>query len=515
MARNITGRLKVTGKLETQGPLCVGGLGADVDVDLVLARDGQNRLYVPGTSLAGPLREWVRRCFGEDVVRSLFGFQEQKSDKGCASHVFVEDSVLNGELMTEVRDGVGIDRITGTAAKRAKFNRAVLPRGTVLPFAMTVELPDPEKEKDDKSPVIRNAIGHLLKALEAGDLGFGAARTRGLGRVRLTNLRVREEDWSKRRGTIDALRNGGGEITTDDLTKNGRNPKALPELLVEIHFEPDGPLMVKAEAEGIAVDMLPLVGATGGDNASLVLPGSGIKGAWRFQAERIVRTVLDRDPKNGFLEQVQLPLINHLFGMARPPSKQGGANSKAGRGMLYVEDCYCRNTFSRTQWRKVESAKDEPALRAALDDAGLNHTQQAFHVPVDRWTGGAANLYSNLEPMNLEWELIRMRLDLERLSEDRLVKPAIALLLLLIRDFSKERIPIGFGANRGLGSVRVHNVVLEGKNLPKGLERFNKSCVLGEGDLLALGAGVLGHLEEAWQGWIEQAKQEPVKEGAV
>ena len=54
MARLINTRIKVDGFLVTQGPMSVGGMGADTEVDMALARDGQNRLYVPGTSLAGP-----------------------------------------------------------------------------------------------------------------------------------------------------------------------------------------------------------------------------------------------------------------------------------------------------------------------------------------------------------------------------------------------------------------------------------------------------------------------------
>src|SRR5216117_3113234 len=58
MARNITGRLILRGTLVARTPLHVGGLGEDVDTDLPLARDGAGRLYAPGTSLAGALRQW-------------------------------------------------------------------------------------------------------------------------------------------------------------------------------------------------------------------------------------------------------------------------------------------------------------------------------------------------------------------------------------------------------------------------------------------------------------------------
>ena len=63
MARPLAGRLVVTGALRAESPLHVGGFEDDVLIDLPLARDGLDRLYIPGTSLAGPIRDWFRRRF--------------------------------------------------------------------------------------------------------------------------------------------------------------------------------------------------------------------------------------------------------------------------------------------------------------------------------------------------------------------------------------------------------------------------------------------------------------------
>ena len=71
MAREIRERLVVRGALEALTPLHVGGIGSDADSDLPLARNGRGLFYVPGTSLAGPLRSWCEAAFGEkDGLRS-------------------------------------------------------------------------------------------------------------------------------------------------------------------------------------------------------------------------------------------------------------------------------------------------------------------------------------------------------------------------------------------------------------------------------------------------------------
>lgn len=510
MARRIGGRIRVSGTLVAQAPLSVGGMGGDVDVDLSLARDGQGRLYVPGTSLAGPLRDWVERHVSESLAKDVFGFQER--DKGRASAVFVEDAVVEGasDDDVEVRDGVGIDRKWGTAAEHIKYDRAVLPKGTKIPLRMTVEL----LEKDPERGRGRKAIGLLLRALEAGEVGLGAARTRGLGRVKIETIDIREEDWIG--GILEILREGGKKIGIADLLKSSPELNAKPPagLEVEIRWKAAGPVMVKAERDGIAVDFLPLVSGRGGGKLALVVPGSSIKGALRAQAERIVRTVLGRDAGEGFLDQVQVPLVEHLFGSARPrrneqeedqkESQKGTVRNPPGRGALFVDDCYGSNGFSRGCWGTVELARTERDLREALDAAGLRETQQAFHVAVDRWTGGAADgfLYSGLEPLNHPWEPIRMRLDLAFLPEE-LRSPSAALLLLLLRDMAEGRIPIGFGSNRGMGSIEVENVAVKGFGLQAELECLGGSVDLKGGDLNAIGADNLKKIETAWTGWID------------
>ena len=84
MARPIENRLIVSGTLEALTPLHVGGYGEDVDSDLPLARDGQGRHYLPGTSLAGPIRDWFRASF-RDGVRPRFGDFRRKTKDTLAT----------------------------------------------------------------------------------------------------------------------------------------------------------------------------------------------------------------------------------------------------------------------------------------------------------------------------------------------------------------------------------------------------------------------------------------------
>lgn len=540
MARRIHKRYRVTGTLVAQTPLHVGGTGARLETDLPLAVDGAGRHYIPGTSLAGALRGWHRQaCSGpiwdgqviekrsqetaddetaaEPISFSdrLWGFPPTGKDKGkdkggAASHVILEDAPVSALLPSEIRDGVGIDRVEGRAADRIKYDRQILPRGTRLELNMTVEVPNPGADGG-----VRAALGHLLTALKEGDVRFGAGKTRGLGRVELKQGMVVEEELQTPTGILSILAaraqpaaSNVANVFDTLCTVDAANLTAVarPKLAITIEWEPAGPVMVKSDAEGISVDMLPLVSGVG-EKLAPVIPGSSIKGALRAQAERIAATVLDicldKDipGRERFLTHVaRVDLVETLFGAPGPeekpkkkqdigpPRTPKAAGPVLGLGAVAVDDCFAEQHIKPDAWQALLDAeagdtKSQASLLAALQNADLSGFYPATHVAIDRWTGGAADsfLYSVLEPGGLAWEPISIELDLTRLAilrettkndlvsevprrDDNKASPllrrqaAIALFLLTLRDLLFERIPIGFGGNRGLGAVKVTSI---------------------------------------------------------
>jgi CRISPR/Cas system CSM-associated protein Csm3 (group 7 of RAMP superfamily) len=452
MARQISKRIKITGTITAQTPLHVGGLGTDPTVDLSLAVDGRNRSYIPGTSLAGAFRNWMEDC-GLDV-NSVWGFQQE--DQGHASFIMVEDALvtLPDGAIAELRDHVGINRVLGSASDQTKFDRAILPKGSHFKLEMAIDTQDESTTLDD--------VGKLIDALQKSDLRLGAAKTRGLGLIKLTDLECLEYDLSNFDGMIAALKSG---------------------------------------QDGVSVDILPLV-SRDRNQVAFVLPGSAVKGAMRSQSERILRTVLrlDASPTDKLqaqLEDPSLDLAHWLFGQ----SGTGGKTEKVGlgRGALAVDDCFCEKKLNPAHWQAVEQATDDPqapgTLRGSLDAAGLTETQQAFHVAIDRWTGGAADqmLYSALEPFNLAWEPIELSLDLNRIDEPQ--RGAVqALLFLTLRDLALGRIPLGYGVNRGYGSLMVEKIVVNDQEVTFSLN----------GEIIGIN---LADFEQAWRTWLQQAQE--------
>jgi len=505
-----------------------------------LARNGAGDLYVPGTSLAGVLRAWYARAFGDNATDALWGFQKPDAT-GQASFILVDDAPVQLPMgaQVEIRDGVGIDRVWGSAAESIKYDRAVLPSGTSLPLGLTVDIAARHRARDEtksETPEMFAArvqrtqagIGHLLVVLEKGHIPFGAARTRGLGRVVCTLERVLHQQLDSRAGIFAVLDGCGTAVSVQELcaADPATRPQRQPRLDIAIRWQPRGPLMVKAGYDGVGVDIVPLVSATA-NGMALVLPGSSVKGALRSQAERIVRTVLGRrasahpQARQRFLIQLEeVPLIRELFG-SRAQSQTPTAPATApqdtsplpGLGALAVEDCYAHDSMSPEHWRAVTTASaaadqsyEQQELWKALktlERVSSGRYTVAHHVAIDRWTGGTADgmLFSVLAPENMTWHDLCLRLDLGRLPE-ALRWPGLMLLLLTLRDLLQHRLPLGFATNRGMGELDVVECHLQGTDLDTlGLAGL-ADLRLSEPGFQALDASLRERLTQEWQGWI-------------
>lgn len=564
MARKLSTRLTFTGKLQAKMPLHVGGIPDSVEEDMPLARNGLGELYVPGTSLAGLCRSWMERHFDDqdivtDILNQLWGFQQHqetaaatKKHEGGASRLFVEDAkvILPRDLPEELWDSVGINRKLGTAEEHVKFDRTVLPKGTTLDLALYVDLP----LERDQANTMRAMLGYLMTALQDGQIAVGAATTRGLGQVKLMKAQLQEVDWTKQASILSWLadKTDFQKLNCDALIAADQHLICrYPDLLqIEIDWMPVGPMMTKASYDGIAVDTLPRVSGVDNNSLTLVLPGSTLKGVLRNQAERIIRTVLNRRDfpeqwlkPHHWSEQLDVPLVNYLFGTAKKVEKTTKADQEAtqaanlvpGKGCLTVRTCYAQNTQCTTQqWQEVESAKStleewrkiqevKPSeinsLYTALEQAGLRESasfEQAFHVGIDRWTGGAAEgfLYSALEPFGVKWEPIEIRLDLGHADQERLPNdlkaPAVVLLFLLLRDLSEQRLPIGFGVNRGYGTLSINKVTFKQTGQTENLHWLNGLSLEKPFSLNQLPETAMKELQSLqgeWQNWVNAQKE--------
>lgn len=125
------------------------------------------------TSYACDLFEWA--CY----ACRLFGCQY------FAGRIAVADAFADGEVATQVRDGVGIDRDTGTAKEGIKYDFEVVEPGAEFNLRIVCEnLDEPEEA----------FFAHLLKLWRDEGLRLGGKTTRGLGLTRLRDIKVQRCD---------------------------------------------------------------------------------------------------------------------------------------------------------------------------------------------------------------------------------------------------------------------------------------------------------------------------------
>lgn len=457
MSRTIVGKVQVRGDLVARTPISVGGLGAGEHVDLDVAVDGSGRFYIPGTSLAGPMRAWLEKNVeSTKLVKELFGFIEQTGNGGQASLLFIEDSFVEGSpargAVRERRHGIALREDTGTVADGFFYTRGLLPRGTRFPLEMELDI-DKSAELETEHPA--GALALLLKALCEGKVRFGACKTRGMGALRLEDLRVDYYDFAKDTGALDRwLTSGSSSEARESLgleqeleaLKDFGTPERKEQRLFEIliHWRALSPVMVKAGRDGVETDMLPLMSGVGGTGKiAPVIPGSSVKGALRAQAHRILHTLFGQKGEKISDKPEYLGLLDALFG------------STEWAGRLSVDDIYYKPEAPVSPKAWLE--EDVNALDAI--------TERHQHVAIDRFTGGASEgaLY-NARPVKRDeggkksgWEPIRLAVDLSGFSESE-GRTVLALLKLLIRDLEDGYISIGFGSRRGMGEIAVESV---------------------------------------------------------
>ena len=488
------GYLKVTGVLVTQTPIRVGSSKSDGDIDLPVLRDGQGRVLIPGSSLAGSVRSscrdlgieesLVNRLFGEtedgdkDAVGDrLFGETEDgdKDAVGDTSWFSFSDTAIDHPV--EFRNGVGIDRRTGTAAAQALYSYEVLPRGVRLPFSMEVELPS-GAVSDFRREEIEEVLKKILAGMARGEVSVGGGQTRGLGRTRLEDFEIRQFQFDTPENTLMALNNG--ELLPDFVDVSHEDYSGLK---IDVSWDSIGNVMSADGGEGLGVDTLPLVGLVDKDQISVVLPGSGIKGVLRQRAEFIVRTLEGTplvEPSESedidHLSQVSGSLlVNALFGEAAE-SSSGKKNGR--RGALSINDCYGSVRLSPKDWRQVLGANSIEDVATKVDAmnesnivgsdiAGTKIFDPVQHVAIDRWTGGSAErfLYSVLEVRNPQWEDLKIYLNQSQLNRGlnrQQQNACIGLLFLLLRDLHKGRLRFGYGAMRGSGRMKTTAIAIDG-----------------------------------------------------
>jgi CRISPR/Cas system CSM-associated protein Csm3 (group 7 of RAMP superfamily) len=323
----------IEGWLNLKSPLHVGGIGGEVDTDLVVARDGLGRPVIPGTSLAGSLRELACQCWPVSLdpvdVDRWFGWVGG-SDKGWASQISIDDVIVVASPSNPVeprfieRSGVSLSRKYGTAEDGFLFTRNAVAAGAALFVRIAVVSPSASGTDCDQVDRIAN---WCLSVMNEGSVRLGAKRSTGFGQLTALHenrLGARVMDRRSRAGFLASL---GAASNAFAAPKNPLNLPSSQSLRITMDLKGIGPVMIKSAIDGLAVDMLPHLEQNQAGDMDLVVPATSVKGAIRAHAERIMLTVTGESLIAGESQQ-----LTHS-GKAQPleeTSAQGGLEASAG-----------------------------------------------------------------------------------------------------------------------------------------------------------------------------------------
>jgi|GEM_PF-553033 len=516
--------LVVRGQLKTHTALHIGSGHGSSEADALLRRDAAGEPVVPGSALAGALRALATRLAPRLAGRvcqalqsgpatgqpcgcpacHLFGDvnpQEGNTEEsgGRAARLWIYDARLlppGSSVETEqrlapiapdapstpsrtwIRDGVGIDRRTGAAARResVKFDLEVLPAGAAFSFHLELE----EGTDEDQQ-----LLAVVLAEWQSGRGALGGRVARGLGALRLESLECRRrsldrdtdllaflrgqaeaglglievkgQEWLA--GWLDqARRLVADRVVPQDAGRENALAAALPDdpswitnpavarswIEVGLTLQASGPFLVNDLARA---------GLSGLDHAPLVegrplLPGASLRGILRSQAERIARTLATEQAadRDDFLQRCPAcsPVARRRKKTETIPLDccDDLLDKPAQEEVAEEELCLACRLFGSPRRGSRLVVEDAPLLGPPM------YKVQDF-LAIDRFTGGGRD-GAKFDAAVLWQPAFEARLRLENPQDWEL-----GWLALVLRDLAEGLLTVGFGRAKGWGHFTV------------------------------------------------------------
>lgn len=479
-------------------------------------RNGLGEAILPGRSIKGAIRaafeehmnelrfskEDLKSLWGGEMRREV-GTRKKQGGDGTDESLPLRASALTfhhavvwdrskGDLPQ--RMSTAIDRATGGAADGALFAYEYLPVDTTFDIRVSAEekLANTDRKKHRSPSLVIRALEAILTLIEHEAISLGARTGSGWGKITLCRKKVKYkkvtilEEGPRHKESTDFLSAVLGKPETLKLEADKKvtwNPTATS---IEVEWQAPAGLFVGMNkpkgTDSLEKDTVPAAPmrnwhlndahrADHGDatypevahedKASLLLPGTSIRGALRSHCSRIARSIVNDSegcdalgmPGDVHKQLAADPLlVRYLFGTTEY------------RGAVRVHDCEGR------------ISEEEP----------LKLTRNA----IDRVTGSAAHgaLYSELLYPHASWDSIQIDVDHAQLcrnirqdpggfvlpdpsSSDKdyelpgfriHLRAAILLLTMAVTDLCKGVLPLGGGTGGGLGFIEVSRVCVNG-----------------------------------------------------
>ncbi len=139
----------------------------------------QNVFVIPGSSIKGVIRTYVEDYFKTDKVEELFG---RVKDTALRSKVSFHDAYADmSTVVDSIRNSTAINKISQSASNSSLNNMQVVEKGEFDAGFKIVNYEENELE----------TIIKALMAVDDGELFFGGKTSRGFGRMKIKDFRIK------------------------------------------------------------------------------------------------------------------------------------------------------------------------------------------------------------------------------------------------------------------------------------------------------------------------------------
>lgn len=181
MDNPIVERIQFAIRLELQSPLCIGS-GEDYYTDRDVLTDFDGMPFIPGSSVAGALRDYLG--YGGYEKECLFGFAQ--GEEGKMSPLTISDICFEKGAKISLRDGVKLKEGEKIAESKEKFEMEIIENGIagMLFLGLIIRQSDVPGKKQKYQEELKKAF----YGIHYGDIRFGAKKTRGFGKFGVLNI---------------------------------------------------------------------------------------------------------------------------------------------------------------------------------------------------------------------------------------------------------------------------------------------------------------------------------------
>lgn len=329
-----------------KSPLRIGSGIDDGITDLLVLKDEDGKPFIPATSLAGVLRQHIRKVRGEADADFLFGsrvIEKKNQDEDCLygqSRINIQDTVLAdaGSQSIRVRDSVAIDDF-GTGIHGAKYDYEVVESGVTGMVRMEITERADDQQQGDVEKLAKILAGFFVTGFQVGSMtakGYGriCCQDKNLYYIFDFSDKNQFEDWKQYiiQGTLP---NHDGKDSRNWHKGTENNFLQKDELCLDMYFDLKSSLLIRDYdnvSDGVQAAQFQW-------QNNYIIPGTSLKGVFRHSAKYILQQRLKDEDK------VTL-ILNDLMGYG---NDRTGDEEKGKKSRLSIQEVHIAKSSVRAQ----------------------------------------------------------------------------------------------------------------------------------------------------------------------